>query len=194
MAPKAELTPNRKKIIESILLLIEEAAKAGFKLTQYDIVKSIFIADLWHLKKYGRPISFDNYAALPFGPVPRETYDILKPSYDGVRHFGGEWPFWDRISCPERGDKSFEYRNARRPANRRRLSQTDVNELQDAFQFVRTEGFSGVKDWTHMHKAYTSAWNSRGEKKSSPMDYHLLDEGLDAEMVGNLVHASRFMK
>ena len=194
MAPKVEMNPNRKKIIESILLLIEEASKAGFRLTQYDIVKSIFIADVFHLKKYGRPISFDNYAALPFGPVPSETYNMLKPGYDGTRHFGDEWPFWDRVSCPERGGNSFEYLNPKRAANRRRLSQTDMNEIQDAFQFVRTEGFSGVKDWTHMLEAYTSAWKARGTKKSSPMDYHLLGEGLDAEVVSNLVHASHFMK
>jgi uncharacterized phage-associated protein len=89
----ATLQPNKKKILEIVLFLIELAHNSREAITQYEIVKSIFIADVFHLKKFGRPVSFDNYAALPFGPVPSEAYDMLKPSYDGSGISDGEWPF-----------------------------------------------------------------------------------------------------
>lgn len=194
MPPKVELKPNYKRIVEAILFLIEEAAKDNYELTQFEIVKSIFIADLFHLKKYGRPVSFDNYAAMPFGPVPSATYDMLKPNYAGNRHFGDDWPLWDRVPFPERAPNAAKFINIRRGANRRRLSQTDMNELQDALKFVRVEGFQGIKDWTHMLESYTTAWNARGGMRSSPMDYRLLDESLNEEVIANIAHASHFLK
>ena len=64
----ARLQPNKQKILESVLFLIELAEKETYHPTQYELVKSIFIADFHHLKKYGRPITFDNYSAMELGP------------------------------------------------------------------------------------------------------------------------------
>jgi|WetSurMetagenome_2_1015567.scaffolds.fasta_scaffold74511_2 hypothetical protein len=186
------LQPNRTKIIEAILLLIEEAGRRKRALTQYEIVKSLFIADFWHLKKFGRPVTFDNYVAMKFGPVPSEAYDMLKPNYvwKGVPAPDG-WPLWDRNAIE--GSTAAHFENPRRPVNRRKLSETDIGELMEALKFVTNLGFGGVRDWTHLNPAYVDAWEARGDRKSNDMKYELLLEGNDKELVTDLAHASKHM-
>ena len=187
------LHPNKKKILEAILFLIEKAEATKQSVTQYEIVKSIFVADLFHLKKFGRPVSFDNYSALTFGPVPSETYDMLKPGYNADDLSETDWPPWDRSPSPYGGPRAFRFHNPKRGPNLRKLSQSDMSELAEALDLVKQLGFGGVRDWTHLHPAYKSAWDSRGERRSIPMDYSLLVEGRDHELVSELAHASKHM-
>jgi len=187
------LVPNKRKILESILFIIELAEQGGAYPTQYDIVKSIFAADLFHLKKYGRPVSFDNYSAMPFGPVPSETYDMLKPTYNADPLEEATWPLWERRPAPEIASTAFRYCKPKRPANRRKLSQSDMTELAAAFDLVKQLGFVDTRDWTHEHPAYKDAWANRGSSRSSPMNYEQLVEGEDKELVAELVHASNYI-
>lgn len=41
-------------------------------------IKLIWLADRLHLRTYARVITNDSYFALPYGPVPSITFDILK--------------------------------------------------------------------------------------------------------------------
>ena len=75
----------------------------------------------------------------------------------------------------------------------RKLSQTDVVELSEAFKLVKQLGFPGVRDWTHELPAYKAAWDNRGDRKSVAIDYRLLVEGRDGELVSDLAHASHYM-
>lgn len=186
------LQPNRTKIVEAILLLIEEAYRHSRTLTQYEIVKSLFIADFWHLKKFGRPVTFDNYVAMKFGPVPSEAYDMLKSNYvwRGIPAPDG-WPLWDRKAIE--GSTVAHFENPRRPANRRKLSETDIGELTEALSLVMKLGFGGVRDWTHLNPAYVDAWEARGARNSNTMKYELLLDGGDKELVADLAHASKHM-
>jgi uncharacterized phage-associated protein len=44
----------------------------------YTLVKLIYILDRETYKRWGYAVTFDDYASLPFGPVPSKTYDLLK--------------------------------------------------------------------------------------------------------------------
>jgi hypothetical protein len=187
------LEPNRKKIVEAILFLIEEAARLDKIITQYEIVKSVFIADIEHIKKYGRPITFDNYRALEFGPVPSETYDMTKPEYPGESHFGSDWPLWERVAAPEAGGKAFKFINPRRPSNIRRLSKSDIQELKSAFAVVKQLGFGLVRDWTHTMPAYVQAWKPTPDRAAFPMRYDLLIETNGVDVATDIAHASKYL-
>lgn len=43
-------------------------------------IKLIFLADRYHLRKYGRPIINDEYFAMPYGPVASGVKDIAEMS------------------------------------------------------------------------------------------------------------------
>ena len=66
-----------KKAIQSLNWL---AIKSGGHLNKMKALKLIWLSDRYHLREYGRLITNDNYFALPFGPVPSATRDILQAS------------------------------------------------------------------------------------------------------------------
>ena len=54
------------------------AQKAGGKISKMKALKLIFLADRFHLRKYGRLVTNDFYVAMNYGPVPSTILDIAK--------------------------------------------------------------------------------------------------------------------
>ncbi|MEK7187832.1 MAG: Panacea domain-containing protein [Patescibacteria group bacterium] len=52
------------------------AQKEGGKIDKMKAIKLIWLADRYHLRRYGRPISNDNYLAMEYGPVGSSAKDI----------------------------------------------------------------------------------------------------------------------
>ena len=68
---------NYKKSAQALNYL---ANKNGGTLNKMKAIKLIWLADRLNLRKYGRSITGDDYYALPNGPVPSATRDILESS------------------------------------------------------------------------------------------------------------------
>lgn len=56
------------------------AGKSGGTLNKLKALKLIYFADRYHLRKYGRPITGDEYLAMPYGPVASSVKDIAEMS------------------------------------------------------------------------------------------------------------------
>ena len=54
------------------------AKKEGGRINKMKALKLIFFADRFHLRKYGRLLTNDNYVAMSYGPVPSNTKDIAE--------------------------------------------------------------------------------------------------------------------
>lgn len=54
------------------------AIKSGGRIGKLKALKLIFFADRYHLRKYGRPISNDEYFAMSYGPVASSVKDIAE--------------------------------------------------------------------------------------------------------------------
>src|SRR4030042_4954455 len=67
------LMRDESAIIESLHYLLKKLQHAD----KLKLVKLLFFADKYHLLKYARQISGDNYHALPAGPIPSGALDIL---------------------------------------------------------------------------------------------------------------------
>lgn len=180
-----KLKPNTAKIVEAILYLIEQGQKAGRAPTQYQIVKALFLADVSHLQKWGRPVTFDNYVAMRYGPVPSSAYDMLKETFTGAGVAG--WPLWERK--PKKNGIA-EFAEPTRKPNLRKLSKSDVASLDDAFAQVLPMSFDDLVKMTHKHPAWVAAWKDDGEAKSFPMDYLLLIDK-DEETLHDIAFVSR---
>ncbi len=68
---------NFKKSVQSLCYF---AHKSGGTLNKMKAIKLIWLSDRLHVRKYGRSITEDEYYALPNGPVPSATRDILESS------------------------------------------------------------------------------------------------------------------
>jgi uncharacterized phage-associated protein len=56
------------------------ATKAGGYINKMKAIKLIYFADRYHLRKYGRPITNDEYFAMPYGPVNSGVKEITENS------------------------------------------------------------------------------------------------------------------
>jgi uncharacterized phage-associated protein len=54
------------------------AVKEGKHINKMKALKLVFLADRYHLRKYGRLITNDNYMAMQYGPVPSTTKNIAE--------------------------------------------------------------------------------------------------------------------
>jgi uncharacterized phage-associated protein len=183
--PEIRFRPKEPKILEAVLFLIQECAQTrGHAPSQYDIVKTIFLADRAHLNNYGRPITFDNYVAMTHGPVPSFTYDLLKPTFDFGRVYGDPRPPW----TVERVGNISRFVGVARSPNLRVLSKTDIDALRDALATIMSLSFSQVRKLTHQDAAYLDAWQGDGEAQSYPMRYALLLEEPEPDRIEDLAH------
>lgn len=64
---------NFKKVTQSLNWL---AKKEGGQINKMKAIKLVWMADRLHLRKYGRPITKDDYIAMKFGPVGSVTRNI----------------------------------------------------------------------------------------------------------------------
>ena len=187
-----KLKPNVKKILASVAYLISRRPDSDSLLTQYQIVKAIFLADKTHLNKWGRPITYDNYVAMEFGPVPSLTYDFLKNKNQiKQRHEIKNFPWESRPKKQEK--KTIEYFNGQLDIVKDILSKSDIDILDMSLSVISELAFPQIRCLTHQDPAYIEAWKDGGEKKAYPMSLGMLLEIQDFSLAKEIEGASKFV-
>jgi len=144
--PAARYVPHTAKTLEVILWL----ANASQPIDIYHVVKAAFYADKYHLNKYGRPISGDEYQADRYGPLGQCIYGLLiqSPLEMLALETNGPLPFQiGRAWCVV----------AEREANARLLSESDIEALAYGLEQVAGRSFDDLVRATHDEKAYIEA-------------------------------------
>lgn len=162
------IKPNGEKIREALVHVIRQADRRGTRVTQYEILKTLFFADRSHLSTYGRPITFDQYEALQDGPVPSTSYDVLKGSLYALRYAQIDAPLWEVKSA---GGQKKHFYNVVRDASEDVLSESDMEELESALTKIKKMSFQAIWDETHADPAYKNAWARRGSARAAMMYY-----------------------
>lgn len=183
IAPEKRLTEDKEKIQEAILYLMERQPN----LSQYEIVKSIFLADRSHMNRYGRPVTFDNYVAMEHGPVPSLAYDALKPKFNFKTTFSAERP-WSSI--PDKDNRYINRFTPMREPRKEYLSASDMKTLDSALGTVLSLSFNQLRKLTHEDQAYIEAWERRGNAASVKMRLSLLIDQDGDELEDELVYLS----
>lgn len=184
--PEIKWRPKKNKIVDVVLFIIDEWNRSRNRPpSQYDIVKTIFLADRAHLNRFGRPITFDNYTAMEHGPVPSYAYDMLKPKFNWPSELG-------MVECPwlaEREGNAYRFRETKRSPDVKSLSKSDIDALSDAMKTVGSLSFGQIRRLTHEDPAYRQAWG-KGGSLAVPMLYALLFDEPDEEAVEELAHVA----
>lgn len=126
-------------------------------------LKLVYFADRYHLRKYGRPITNDQYWAMPLGPVPSGVKDIfeLDSASPEERHYAERY---FKLGPNPHSITSIA------PVDAQMLSASDMEALKFAWQTFGPR--SGIVEKTHVypewsrHKAALNGGCSR-----VPMDY-----------------------
>jgi uncharacterized phage-associated protein len=141
---------DSQKAIEIILYIANRVPSP----TKLVICKLIYFADKTSLEKYGRFVSGDNYAALPHGPVPSRTLNLINEavsvknnefSVDGIRII------------------------PKRDAIRSWFSDSDIECLDKIIEQNKHKPAWQIGEESHQDPAYIEAWARRGLSNSVPI-------------------------
>ena len=186
-----KLTPNVNRILAALYHLMNIAKARGKTVSQYDLVKTLFLADRAHLNEWGRPITYDNYTAMFHGPVPSLAYDFLKGNEKTLHDYHIQALPWKAIDQPKAVKHFFPIENALNVQGY--LSQSDTDVLEDALGTVLRLGFGQIRKLTHEDPAYVDAWRDDGGKAAYDMKLGLLFEEPNFEQAAMLAEYSPYV-
>lgn len=63
-----------EKLVQALAFFAHEGVS---DLTKLKAAKLLYFADKYHLLRYGRPVLGDNYACMPYGPVPSKSLNVM---------------------------------------------------------------------------------------------------------------------
>ena len=182
--------PKIEKIVESLLYLAHKRPGAD----KYQAVKFFYLADREHLKRYGRPLTFDSYYALSYGPVASTTLDLLNGASPAL--FGAQeatLPFkTEKGMVKTKSGKETETTFIRAPSRAVNLdlfSRSDLEILDEIISKYKNASFDDLYNETHKHFAYENAWKNRrygGERAEMYYDEMIEDLKKRASLVEDL--------
>lgn len=165
---------DEDRAVAAVLYL---AGKQIDALDKYKLAKLLFLADKLHLVRYGRPITGDEYYALPYGPIPSATLDFLNREEKGI------------IATPLSGILELDRRFAHPRFSLRSetskspnaLSKSDLKALDLIVERYGSKTFDELKAMTHEMPAYAKAWERRDQEKRARMKFEeFFEEDSDA--------------
>lgn len=149
---------DRQKAIEIVLYIAQRIVDPTF----HSVSKLMYFADKTSLEKHGRFICGDWYTAMKLGPVPSNTYDLMK---DSIPEFGFMVEM-DRCIVPLRDPDVDE------------LSDSDVECLDIAIAMYGDKPMWKRTEDSH-DAAWRAAWQSRGNTDSKRMSIESIVELFD---------------
>lgn len=190
--------PKLDKIVELLLYVAHRRPGAD----KYQAVKWFYLADRLHFERYGRPITFEDYYALWYGPVASNTLDFLHKKFWVLRKAGiNDLPFKTEVGTVRtKSGKDTEtvfIREPLREVNTDLFSKSDLRVFDEIIQRYGNASFDELYDETHKHYAYLNAWeNRRGEADCALMFYEEMieDETRRAEIVEEISDVSQHMR
>lgn len=170
-----QFRPKPEKIVELLLYLAHTRPDAD----AYQAVKFLYLADREHLIRHGRPITFEQYVAMDYGPVASNALDLLEGDRGILRWAGIEaLPFRTEI-VPRPGKSSLTVlREPFRPVDFEVFSKSDLRVFDGVIEEYGNKTFNELYNITHNHFAYKRAWRERGNLRSSVMRY---DEMIESD-------------
>jgi len=190
-AEVVSLTPDLNRVVAAVAYVIHTAENLGSSFTQYDVVKSLFLADRAHLNEYGRLVSSDRYVAMVHGPVPSTAYDLLKRETVTMKvHKLDHLPWKSRDG---RKPKTREFFEADVSWVDDYLAPSDKMAIESAVRAIRSLSFSQVRKLTHDDPAYIDAWEEdNSHRKQFPISLAMLFEVPNFERARELSEMSTF--
>ena len=154
---------DKEKAINALLFISQNICDDNGHADKYATLKILYFAEKKHLVNYGRLITDDRFAALKFGPVPSNSYDILDYNVDNFSQISN-------TTVKPIGQ-----------LNLKKLSKSDINCLNEAIAENKGLGFTQLKRKSH-DQAYHNAFDHSIQWIS--LEDIAIQEGVDEDILG----------
>jgi uncharacterized phage-associated protein len=142
------------------------------------MVKFFYLADREHLVRFGRPITSENYFALPYGPVASTAMDLVEGDKWIMKKAGIEsLPF--KTAVAEVNGKPIVYiKEPLRDVNFELFSKSDIKIFDEIIERYGDKTFDELYTITHDHFAYKRAWQNRkpGSNRAEMFYEEMIDD------------------
>jgi hypothetical protein len=189
--------PKLDKIVELLLYLAHKRPGAD----KYQAVKFFYLADREHFIRYGRPITFEDYYALWYGPVASNALDLLNQNAWTMERAGiKSLPFEIEVGkAKTKSGKETDTTFIRKPLRQVNLDLFSRSDLEVFDEIIAKYGDASFDDLfaeTHEHFAYLNAWEHRRHGDRAVMFYEEMvdDEARRAELVEDISPIAAHMK
>lgn len=135
------MSADYKKIAQALNYLARKAG-ASSKIHNVKAIKLLFLADRYHVRKYGRLITEDSYLAMNYGPVGSLARDLTGDS----NFLGQEEGYYASRYIKPKGRHHFE--SIKRP-EKSVFSKTDLEALDFAVEKFGHLYWNELADLTH---------------------------------------------
>jgi len=154
---------DKEKAINSMLYICQEL---GGSYDMYAVLKMLYFAEKKHISTYGRPITGDTIQALPHGPVPLISYNLIK----------------DENSLTSDFELSKNIVSAKRKPNMDVFSDSDIECLNESIIENKSLDFFRLKNKSH-DSAYDWAEKNTGINSTIPYEQIALSGGASEDMI-----------
>jgi hypothetical protein len=163
---------NREKSIEALVYMASK--RPGIDV--FHVCKISFYADLFHFRKYGRPVTGDQYYAMKQGPVPSFIYDAIKRNLKSKLvaliskrlEFGSQEAYYRMIAKCQFDESLF--------------SRTDIVCIDEAINKFADMPFPQLWNVVHDEPAYKATYRD-GTSTPIPYELFLPDDTSDREAI-----------
>jgi Protein of unknown function (DUF4065) len=151
---------NRGKAIEALVYVASK--RPGIDV--FHACKIFFYADLFHFRKYGRPVTGDQYCAMKAGPVPSFIYDAIK------RNLNSNLVALINERLEFDSQENYYRMTTKRLFDESLFSRTDIACIDEAINRFADMTFPNLWDYVHDEPAYKTTYR---EGTSMPIPYEL---------------------
>jgi hypothetical protein len=190
--------PKLDKIVELLLYLAHKRPGAD----KYQAVKFFYLADREHFRRYGRPITFEDYYAMWYGPVASNALDFIHQNKKLMERAGLQsLPFEVEAGAVKtKAGKTTDtifIRKPQREVNYDLFSKSDLLVFDEVLAKYKDASFDDLFNETHGHFAYKNAWENRypgAERAEMFYDEMVEDEARRAELVEDISPIAAHLK
>lgn len=155
-------------------------ASHGVKdLTKLKAVKLLYLADRYHLFRYGRPVTGDRYIAMDLGPVPEDSFQLISRLIEPaeVNDPGRELAL-QRLQVYSGFMHRYKYPvlRARTAPDLDVFSESEIEALDVTLKEFGSTTARTLVDLTHEHRAYKKADAGRVPGSSVDLPYEFFFE------------------
>jgi len=156
-----------EKLVHALAYFAEQGVE---DLGKMKAVKLLFIADKYHLIKYGRPVLGDQYACMEYGPVPSFSYNVINDALAGDVDSAVSKTFTNylQVRPGANGHPTF---SAVKSPDMDVFSESDVEALRYALASAGGKTAAQLSRESHLEPAWLRANSRRGPGGSAQMDY-----------------------
>lgn len=146
---------NIKKVANAIIYFIDSQVQ---NISKTKVMKLLFFADKIHLERYGKPIFYDDYIALQYGPIPSLTLNIInsinEPEKEDFKSLIKEFLEYVRLNEQYDEDMITTTFEKKKEFNQKLFSQSEIEILNEISQKYKNYTAKKLSKLTHTLPEY----------------------------------------